>query len=323
VAQRSPAKKTPIASRPASRNAARPAPARRTGGRPAGLFTWIAVGLVLVVVAVLVIVKVTSGSSSNPPSTFQKADPAVVADLTGVPASVFDTVGIRSSVVPVTAPTPLKNQPDFTGTNSQGKVVPKVFYFGAEYCPFCAAERWPLIIALSRFGTWSDLGNMISSTHTNEVYPGTPTFTFLKATYSSPYLAFSSTEEYTNQWSNSLGFYTPLQKPSAVDKANFYKYDTPAYIPGLTSSTAHSIPYLTFGNKWVIAGSSYSPSLLANQSRNAIAAGLKDASSPVTQAIVATANYLTAALCSVTKDQPSTVCSSTGVTAAKKSLKIK
>ena len=30
---------------------------------------------------------------------------------------------------------------------------PELFYYGAEYCPYCAAERWSVVIALSRFGT--------------------------------------------------------------------------------------------------------------------------------------------------------------------------
>ncbi len=32
---------------------------------------------------------------------------------------------------------------------------PEVLFVGAEFCPFCAAERWPLIVALSRFGHFS------------------------------------------------------------------------------------------------------------------------------------------------------------------------
>ncbi|MEM3791396.1 MAG: DUF929 family protein, partial [Candidatus Micrarchaeaceae archaeon] len=43
----------------------------------------------------------------------------------------------------------------------QGK--PAVVYIGAEYCPFCAAERWALIIALMRFGNLSNISYMVSS----------------------------------------------------------------------------------------------------------------------------------------------------------------
>ena len=301
----------------------RPAPSRASRGRPAGLFTWIAVGLVLVVVAALVIVKVTSSSNGSTASPFQKTDAATLADLTTIPASVFDTVGITSAVSPVTPPIKLKSQSLWTAKDTTGATLPKVFYLGAEYCPFCAAERWATIIALSRFGTWKNLGNMISSTHVNEVYPGTPTFTFVKATYTSPYLVFAGVEQYTNAWSNTLGFYTPLQKPSKTELATFRKYDTTKWIPGLKPSQDYSIPFITFANQYLVSGSSYNPALLANQPRSQIAAGLKDPTSPVTDAIVATANYQTAVLCTLTKNQPGSVCKSTGVTLAKKAMGIK
>ena len=31
-------------------------------------------------------------------------------------------------------------------TNSAGK--PEIVFVGAEYCPYCAAERWPIVMAL-------------------------------------------------------------------------------------------------------------------------------------------------------------------------------
>src|SRR5215471_17073708 len=30
---------------------------------------------------------------------------------------------------------------------------PEMLYIGAEYCPYCAAMRWSMAVALSRFGT--------------------------------------------------------------------------------------------------------------------------------------------------------------------------
>ncbi|HEY5438713.1 MAG TPA: hypothetical protein VIJ99_07420, partial [Acidimicrobiales bacterium] len=40
-------------------------PTKAAAGRPAGLFTWIAIGLVVVVVATLVIIKVTGGTTAG------------------------------------------------------------------------------------------------------------------------------------------------------------------------------------------------------------------------------------------------------------------
>ncbi len=307
MAKKPPAKRTPV-------------PA--TTGRPAGLFTWLAIGLVVVVVAALVIIKVATGSSSGGSTAFQPASATEVSDLASVPASVFNKVGVTSSVVPISPPIPLKNQPALTGKVG-ATTLPEVFYLGAEYCPFCAAERWPTIVALSRFGTFSNLGDMTSSTKPGEAYPGTPTFTFLKAHYASKYLVLKTVEQYTNVWDNATGFYGTLQTPSAQEAAVFKKYDTSSYIPGITSTQDYSIPFVSIGNKYLISGASFTPQLLAGISRATIAAGLSDPTNPVTVAIVATANYETAAFCQLTKNQPGSVCASPGVMAAKKALGIK
>ncbi len=303
-----------------SRGAARPSSARATG-RPAGLFTWIALAVVVVVVVALVVIKVSGGSSSGGSDVFQPTDATTLRQITTVPTSVFNAVGITSSVAPVAAPIPLKGQPPLTATTSTGTRVPEVFYLGAEYCPYCAAERWPTIVALSRFGTWHGLGDTTSGA--KDIYPGTPTFTFLKARYTSPYLAFRSIEAYTNVYSSALNFYTPLQKPTAAENALFKKYDTSTYIPGMPSSADGSIPFISLGNRYLVSGASYSPASLTGLTRSQIASGLSNAQSPVTDAIVATANYLSAAICQLTKDHPGTVCQSPGVMAAKKAMGIK
>ena len=77
----------------------------------------------------------------------------VLADL-AVPASTLDAVGSPSGdSLPsaISGTSILKDQ--------DGK--PLITYVGAEYCPYCAAERWALAVALSRFGTFSNL----SATH--------------------------------------------------------------------------------------------------------------------------------------------------------------
>jgi hypothetical protein len=236
---------------------------------------------------------------------------------------VFNAVGITSPIAQVTPPqVPLgKKQALLTATDANGKTVPEILYMGAEYCPYCAAQRWSTIIALSRFGKFSGLGNM--SSYSGDVYPNTPTFTFIKAKYTSPYVVFKTVELYTNYLNAAKSFYATLQKPSAQEQAEITKYDTEKYIKGLTASTAGSIPFLSFGNQYLSSGSSYSPTTLAGSTRAEIAAALDNATSPVTEAIIASANYQTAAICSMTKDQPSNVCTSSGVTTAAKAMGIK
>ena len=298
------------------------AQAKSVKGRPAGLFTWIAVGLVVIVVATLVIIKVSSSpATASGDNAWQAADTAVVANLTNVPNTVFDTVGVTSPVVPVTPPQEVKNQPPLTGTSASGATLPVVLYVGAEYCPYCAAQRWSTIIALSRFGTWAGLGNM--SSYSGDIYGGTPTFTFVKAKYTSKYLIFKSVEEYTNFIDPKTNYYKKLQSLSGVNLAILKKYDNSKWITGLTAQEDGSIPFISMGNRWFTAGSSFSPGALASLSRNSIASGLKDPTSPVTAAIIASANYQTAALCTLTNDQPGNVCTSSGVLAAKKAMGIK
>ena len=306
MAKKPPAKKTSV---------------QATTGRPAGLFTWIAVGLVVVVVAALVIVKVISGSpTTTTTGTFQATDTTTASQLTTVPSNVFDTVGIKSPVAPVSPPTQLKGQPLLSATSSSGAKVPEVLYVGAEYCPFCAAQRWSTIIALSRFGTWKGLGNTTSSSI--DVYANTPTFTFVKASYSSKYLAFKGIEELNNVYNPATKSYGALQKPTSAEQAIFSKYDTSTYIKTMTPADNGSIPFISIGNQFVQSGASYTPATLAGLTRSQIASGLADATSPVTDAIIASANYQTAALCNLTKQQPSNVCTSVGALAAKKAMKL-
>ncbi|OYV64783.1 MAG: hypothetical protein B7X07_05400 [Actinobacteria bacterium 21-64-8] len=313
------AKSRTTSQRPAPKSAAKATSkgASTRGGRPAGLFTWAAVGLVIVVVAALVIIKVATGSSSPTSTAFQAADPATVSELTTIPASIFNTVGVSSSVVAVSPPTAVKGQPSLTAT-SNGKTLPEVFYEGGEYCPFCAAQRWTTIIALSRFGTWHNLGDV--SSYSGDVYPNTPSFTFYKATYTSKYLVFKSVEAYADTIDPATGQYAILQIPTKAQQALVAKYDNAKYIKGASTG---SIPFLSFGNKYFVAGASYTPAALAGLTRNAIAAGLSSTTSPVTVAIIASANYQTATICSLTHNQPAKVCDSPGVTAAKTKMGIK
>jgi hypothetical protein len=301
---------TPRPGRPAAPG---PEPRRFSGV----MMAWGAVGLVVVVIAVLVIVKATGSSSTNTSYTPTTAAPAsVVHDVTSIPTSVYNTVGVNypSSAQPVSQPIVLKNQPPLT---LDGK-SPAMLYLGAEYCPYCAAERWAMTAALSRFGTWSNL-KITSSSHT-DVFANTHTFSYYGATFTSPYLTFHSIEQYTNI-PTSGGGYTALESPTKEEAKVIAKYSNPTYVPGATAGEV-SYPFVDIGNVALISGASYSPGILANQTWQQIAGSLDDPTNPVTQSIVATANYMTASICASTKDAPSSVCTSPGVTAAAKALKL-
>ncbi len=83
------------------------------------------------------------------------------------------------------------------------------------------------------------------------------------------------------------------------------KYDAPPYIP---AANAGAIPFIDFGNKWMIVGATYSPAVLQGLTWAQIAADLRVPSSPVAQGVLGTANVITAAICSTTGNQPAAVC---------------
>lgn len=258
-------------------------------------------GAIFVVIAVIVVIVViavgskstaaATGRASNGPTGAALAK--VVTEVTGVPEATLNAVGTGSGVTG--KPYPINGPP----LVEHGK--PEVLYIGAEYCPFCAAERWPAIVALSRFGTFSGLHTVHSSS--TDVYPNTPTFSFYKSTYTSRYVAFTPVETYTNI---PLGkFYTPLQTPTAAEQALINKYDTPPYVPARDQD---AIPFYDFDNKYVVSGASYDPQILDGKSWNQIAAALKNPASPIARSVDGTANYLTAAICTLTGNHPASAC---------------
>jgi hypothetical protein len=273
----------------------------------------IASGAVVVVVVVVVVFVVlaankkpsTSKSSANGPTG--TALSKVVADTTSVPASTLATVGAGSVTSP---PSALANGTPLT---SGGK--PEMLYIGAEYCPFCAFERWGMVVALSRFGTFKGLSTTHSSS--TDQYPNTPTWTFYKSSYTSKYLAFSSVEETTNQLASNGQGYTPLQTPTAAQQALIAKYDAPPYV---ASASKGAIPFVYVGGKYLITGASATPSVLAGKTWASIGSSLKDPGNAVSKAVNGTANYITAAICKTTGNQPSNVCTP-GVTALQSKMK--
>jgi hypothetical protein len=187
-----------------------------------------------------------------------------------------------------------------------------MFYLGSEYCPFCAAERWAMIGALSRFGTFSGLAAIRSAVADGagdaEPYPNTATWTFAKSSYSSPYLTFTPVENLSNIPDPTTGSYTILETPTSAQQALVAEFDGPPYVP---SSFAGGIPFIDFGNKYAIFGASYSPGILAGLSWSQIAADLSNPDSPVAEGIDGTANYITAAICAMTGNEPASACTAT------------
>ena len=284
--------------------AAQQAAARRADQRRRIFIASGSIIVVLVIVVVFVVVKLSSkpGSDNTPNGPTGSALTSLISTTTSVPASTLDAVGAGSGVTPPQS---------ITGAALTENGKPEVLYIGAEYCPYCAAERWALVVALSRFGTWSGLATVHSAQQNgageDEPYPNTPTWTFLNATYFSQYLTFNHVETYTNVPDTKNDFYYPLQTPSKVENALLTKYDVPPHVP---AGDQGAIPFVDFGNKYLIAGASYDPGLLAGLTWAQVAADLSNPNSSVAKAVDGTANYITAAICGIDGNTPASVCTS-------------
>jgi hypothetical protein len=265
----------------AQREAARRAQRRRmmfiTGGSVLG---------VLAIVVVLIVVATTG--RSTPGSSGRTVLPAsVTRDVTGVPSTTLAAVGKGSVPAYNSAPvTPITGAP----LVSQGK--PEMLYIGAEYCPYCAAMRWSMAIALSRFGVLSTPLQGIHSS-SSDVFPSTATLTFYKTGYTSRYLTFTPVENLTV--SKSL-----LQAPTAAQNQIWSRYEP--------DPNTRGYPFIDFGNKFLIKAPIYNPAVLKGLTWSQIASAMQNPSSPVAQGVDGAANYITAAICKTTNNQPAAVC---------------
>ena len=264
-----------------------------------------AVGAVVVLVAVLVVARLAGGGGpATVASGSASASAAVTSAVSRVPLATLNTVGSGSANNPPAAiHAPALKQ--------GGK--PRVLYIGAEYCPYCAAQRWAVAQALSRFGSWTGLGQTSSSA--SDVDPNTATLSFHGATLASRYVSFNGVETTTNQPAGT-GYQT-LDTPAPADAVLMRTYDAPPYLP---SGSAGGIPFLDIGGTYVSGGASYDPQLLAGKTQQQIADALKNPGDPMAQAIDGAANAITAAVCKTTNNQPAPVCAAPGVTAAATTL---
>src|SRR5690242_477202 len=258
---------------------------------------------VLVIVLAFILVKVSQGSpssSGNSSTTGTLLPASVASQVTGVPAATLDKIG-KGAV-----PTFTQGKPPFTPGSgapltSGGK--PEMLYIGAEYCPYCAAMRWSMAVALSRFGTLTPLHGIHSSS--TDVNPNTATLTFYKTGYHSKYLSFTPVEVQTVSRA-------PLQNPTQAQNAVWAKYEPDANTRGY--------PFIAFSNKQVMKGPIYDAAVLQGKSWSQIAAALQNPTSPVAQSVNGAANYITGAICQMTNNQPANVCNSAAVTAVKSGL---
>ena len=170
---------------------------------------------------------------------------------------------------------PLKSTAQKVTTTADGKI--RVTYVGTEYCPFCAAQRWSLLVALSRFGSFS--GVQLTQSSSTDVYPNTATFTFTHARFSSSTIDFApfETQDRNRQ---------PLQQPSTAAQAAMARYDA-----------GGSIPFADIGEVEYAVGAGFAMDNLAGQDWQQILGQVRNYGSPIAQEVVGNANWLTAGMC--------------------------
>ena len=170
---------------------------------------------------------------------------------------------------------------------TQGK--PTVVFIGADYCPYCAIERWSLIIALMRFGSFTGLSYMTSVP--NDVGPGDyATFTFVGSSYTSQYVTFRPYE--------------------VADRSNSPLQSVPSNYSAVWSAKANGgVPFIDFGNSYVLPSAvPTDPTVLTGKNWTSILTDISTSDSVGVQ-IREAANLMTAAICKLTLGAPLSVCS--------------
>lgn len=248
------------------------------------------VSLVAVVIALLVVVYFVAalGNNANDKYIGQPVSSAILSQVTGVSDATLESVGVPSGVTPPVA---------ISGSALTSGGKPEIVYIGGEFCPFCAVERWALIVALSRFGTFQGLQYMLSSS--TDLNANTPTFTFASATYTSSYVAFTPVEEFGRQGESQI-----IQPLTAAQQSLVSQFDTCA-----STGQAGGIPFVDIANKYAVnCGSQFQLPSIAGGNWTQIASQLDTPTSNVAQLIGGAANTLITAICKVTGGAPSSVC---------------
>ena len=295
---------TPEVRRNASSTSVQPRGGKVRRRATANRSPWLFIGSIIVVLAVVVgiFVFISNQASSNSNGQVNTpVDATTFKQVTQVDPSLLSQTGTGGVANPFQVPK--TSQPSLLGPTGK----PEMFYYGAEFCPNCAAERWSMVVALSRFGTFSKLIATTSSSTDSD--PDTSTFTFAQSNYSSSYVDFVPLEN-TDRQKNII------QTPTADQQQLLTQYNVTGY------------PFIDIGNRYLITVASYDPALLRSNPKDSSSQPLSQqdiasqlaTGNTLSKNILGVANYLTAAICTSTNNQPSTVCSDASIQQIESSL---
>ncbi|MGA2628130.1 MAG: DUF929 family protein [Candidatus Bathyarchaeia archaeon] len=169
-----------------------------------------------------------------------------------------------------------------------------VFFMGAEFCPYCAAERWAIVRSLQKFGQWDGLKQTISAAR-DEPFLNLPTYDFTKATYTSPHIEFVAREIKDRE-------FQPLQKLLKTEEKLLRKFNP-----------KKEIPFLLIGGRFAQIGSGFAPKIFIGHTFRQTETELKKVESEIRKTIDDEANIISALLC--VSGLPPELCKETGTAA--------
>jgi hypothetical protein len=156
-----------------------------------------------------------------------------------------------------------------------------VFFMGAGFCPYCAAERWAIVEALNNFGKWEGLVEDKSASH-DEKYLDVPTLNFARAKYSSDHVEFVGRETADRN-------FEPLQE---LVEGDYEIIDT--------FNPDQIIPFLLVDGQFMQVGSGYSPKLIERMEHSKVRSELGNPASEIGKAMRAEIDNITALICKST-----------------------
>ena len=162
---------------------------------------------------------------------------------------------------------------------------PTVVFIGGEFCQYCAVERWALIMALERFGNFTNLHYTASALDEGDY----ATFTFVGSSYASNYIAFRPFE--------------------AEDRGGNLLQAVPSNYSTVWTNFGSGFPFVDFANTYVVKVSLITfPDILAGRNWTSILNGIAISDSTGIQ-IREAADLITGVICKITQGAPVSVCS--------------
>jgi hypothetical protein len=253
----------------------------------------------VVVIVAFVLVNILGGKGSSKPALAggtHSQPPYAVSEVEGVHVSALVDNTETASGDGVTPPKRLP--PNAPRVNSDGH--PEIMYIGAEYCFLCAGERWALVMALSKFGTFS---NLTGTTPSASAIPSGPTFSFSGATYTSKYLSFVTDEKSFHAVKSSTGLSGSVQILTQKEHNIITAWDVAPY-----TTESGSLPFVYMGGKFLLTGSQYDAGAISQMKFQTAAGVMTSGKSTVSKHVEAAAGYLVGDFCALTHGQPASVC---------------